>query len=761
MIAASDYCFAKQYLAESGQNCKIRIDGKQILGWDGKPNYEITPIKTAIILGEPLTEQSEIQEVRSYKQLLDWGFMIITSEPNPPWFPGQKVHYKIVPGTTEIQDVGMLPIKRADHYIEFDAYNKRIRLMGRNAGPLGRGPWIDLEPKAKPRPVLHRPKYRLEDYQRYADQILLKRMERWGAYVDTGPQMIEIKELPVMISESNEIVCIPKEHDIPRIGCVGKVGCLDPFTKILVHNVTKGNYETKTIKELYHSADKYCVFSLNKLCRVEEKQLMKVTKKDGELLFEVGGYLFEVLATRNHEFITLDKEGKMVEKQLKDLKIGDYIPQIMGVKHPDNITKLDITTKEVDWRKIEHIEPKKTPLEVYDLQVQDNDNVMLANGLIVHNSGKTFQMNGIVGRIKYKWNDMILLLNDSVNQTFSWALPNQSIGFARLLDKIEEHPMPYPLVFLYPMFTGLETIKFEKEGIGFRISLPFAGVVENYNYFFQGKKEWLLGDSQKYFRQLKEQISQCKSIERVEQEITDGLSPKKGLQPTINKLTAVMEDLWDYNFLDVSSGIPSRWTFEEGGRVAQKYPWIGLYECGVMPVINTAILKLKHFYPQYLRFIIDTVYADQIEKERKNKQKRVWLAIDEIGNIYKRGNRKTPAAEALVTAVTEGRNHQLGTIYTIQNYSMLDTEIRSNTNYLFSLVYSNADEINAIARDFDLGEKDKDDLKTLAPHEMLAISNDKPFVVYHPDGQRYERTGVFRGFGLPPLSQHAFPGARI
>lgn len=600
LIPTSDYCYAKQYLAENHPDCKISIGGKQILVWDGKPNYEMAPLNTAIILGEQLAEGTELQEIRSYKQLTDWGFVIIADKPDSPWFPGQRMHYKIARYEPGMNDIGMLPIKRADHWIEYDQSNKRLRLMGRNAGPLGRGPWTDMENRVKPRQITARLRYRIQDYQQYADQILSRRMDRWKAKVDIGPQMIDIKEVPVMFSVSNELVCIPKERDMPRIGCVGKVG-----------------------------------------------------------------------------------------------------------------------------------------------------------------SGKTFEMNGILGRVKYKWKDEILLLNDSVNQTFNWALPNQSIGFSRTLDRINEFPMPYPLVFLFPTFKGLESIRFQKEGIGFRTSLPFTGVVENYNYFFQGKKEWLLGESQKYFRQLKENIAKCKTIEQIEREVEDNLKDKKGLQSSINKIVATMEDLWDYNFLDVSSGIQSKWCFEKDGVVEEQFPWIGLMELGIMPAINTSILKLKHFYPQYLRFIIDTVYSHQIEMGRRNKQKRVWLAVDEIGNIYKRGNRKTPAAEALVTAVTEGRNHQIGTIYTIQNYSMLDPEIRSNTNYLFSLVYSSADEINAIARDFDLTENDKESLKTLAPHEMLAISNDKPFVVYHPDGERYERTGVFRGFGLPPLSQHSFPGGKM
>jgi len=49
-------------------------------------------------------------------------------------------------------------------------------------------------------------------------------------------------------------------------------------------------------------------------------------------------------------------------------------------------------------------------------------------------------------------------------------------------------------------------------------------------------------------------------------------------------------------------------------------------------------------------------------------------------------------------------------------------------------------------------------LKNLKKGEMVVMSNDKKFVVYDSNGNKYKTTGVFRGDAIPTLSEHMRPG---
>ena len=281
-------------------------------------------------------------------------------------------------------------------------------------------------------------------------------------------------------------------------------------------------------------------------------------------------------------------------------------------------------------------------------------------------------------------------------------------------------------------------------------------MVKAYSYFLKGKEEWILGKSEKYFKNIQGDISECKSLSDVEETLYNNFGQEKSLKPTINKIMSCMQDIWESNFLDISNRIPSNWMFNFDNEQFFDSPYMGLAKMGIVPIIVTSNLKNQHYYPQYKRLIYDKIFNLQLESK---KRKRTWLFVDEIGNIYKRGQTKTVAADSLTRCVTEGRQPQLGVIYTIQNYSKLDEEIRNNTSYLFSLVYSSQEEINAIAADFDLPKNLKDTLKRLKPKEMMAMSNDKKFVIYTPDGNRYEQSGAFKGIGVPALSEHMRPSA--
>jgi hypothetical protein len=375
-------------------------------------------------------------------------------------------------------------------------------------------------------------------------------------------------------------------------------------------------------------------------------------------------------------------------------------------------------------------------------------------------AGKTYSAHGILDHIKWKTNHEIAILNDNSNQSFMWTLPNQSGMQIKYLEKIAETPRALPIIPLYPTTDDIQKQDMLlTDELSQKMSMKFADVVENFDYFFDTKDTWKLGASDKWFRQCKEQIKNATSIDEMEGILVDELGHIKGLKPTINKILSIFRDMMDMNFTDISSGVASTWDFRFNldEKDATENPVIGLMRTGAIPAIITTNLWSKQYYPHYLRYYMDSIYNKQIARN-----KPVWMFVDEVGDIYKKGNKKTVAAESFIRACTQGRQRQLGTIYTIQNYSKLDDEVRNNTNYLLSCIYSDSKEINLISKDFDLSAKRKGELSKLRSHELIAMSNDRPLVIYTFDGERREETGVaYKGFSIPCLSEHRRPGAEL
>lgn len=375
-------------------------------------------------------------------------------------------------------------------------------------------------------------------------------------------------------------------------------------------------------------------------------------------------------------------------------------------------------------------------------------------------SGKTYGAHEIIDNIKWKTNHEIAFLNDNSNQSFMWTLPNQSSMQAKYLEKVGAEPRALPIVPLYPTSDDLKDkdILLGDE-ISQKISMSFADVIEHFDYFFQAKENWKLGASDKWFRQCKDRFKESTSLEEMEDILVEEIGHIKGLKPTIGKIMSIFRDMMDLNFTDISSGVAANWKFvlNMEDKEIETNPIIGLMRAGAIPSIITTNLGRKEYFPNYMRYYMDSIYDMQI-----TRNKPVWMFVDEVGSIYKKGNRKTVAAQSFIKACTEGRQRQLGLIYTIQNYSKLDEEVRNNTNYLLSCIYSDSKEINMIAKDFDLNSRRKSELSKLRNHEVIAMSNDKPFVIYTFDGERREETGVaYKGFTIPCLSEHRRPGTEL
>lgn len=379
-------------------------------------------------------------------------------------------------------------------------------------------------------------------------------------------------------------------------------------------------------------------------------------------------------------------------------------------------------------------------------------------------SGKTLFAHSIIDHAYWKKPKLRLgILNDSLFQTMPWTLPcdrvehsyqKQETIFVKGIRKIGESPLPLPLVFLHPSTDTLRHTVFEDEEIGFRMSLPFDHVIKNYNYFMKHKKEWELGKSAPYFRNIKDDLVKCKNLDEIEEVLTLAVEEDKLNKQSKDKIFSVLIDMFNEKILDVNTGIPSKWIIEKNGKKKEMNPVLACMEAGVIPVLMTQNLMPKDYFPQYMRYLIDSIFEHQIT-ESKLKDEPTWVFIDELPDVSSTENR-TVASYSLRRCVTEGRNPKLGTIFALQNWTKVDPQIRNNTTHLFSY-HNKSREAKAIAKDFDLPTHIEKDIINLQKFRMIGMTHEK-FIVYTTEGERYETSEPIKGMAIMPLSQHQAPG---
>jgi hypothetical protein len=383
----------------------------------------------------------------------------------------------------------------------------------------------------------------------------------------------------------------------------------------------------------------------------------------------------------------------------------------------------------------------------------------------VRGSGKTVLAHSILDHAWWKKPNLRLtILNDSLVQTMPWTMPcsivensniPQSNIFTKGIAKIGEHPLPMPCVFLHPNTDTLKETVLPREEISFKTTIPFEHLIQNYDYFLRGKKEWDLGKSAPYFRNIKEDLVKCKTLEEIEEVLNVAVEEEKLNKQSKDKIFSVLIDIFNQRILDVNTDIPANWKVQKkGDEAVELNPVLACMEAGVVPIVMTQNLLPKEYFPQYMRYFIDSIFEYQVN-EVKFRGESTWMFIDELPDISSTENR-TVAAYSLRRCVTEGRNPKLGTIFALQNWTKVDPLIRNNTTHLFTYI-NKSKEAAAITKDFDLPSHLQRDILSLQKFRMIGMTHEK-FVVYSPDGERYLTDEPIKGMAIMPLSQHQAPG---
>lgn len=455
-------------------------------------------------------------------------------------------------------------------------------------------------------------------------------------------------------------------------------------------------------------------------------------------------------------------------KRKEKIAENDYEDILSSFCSVDNESEKEVTIEKISIPEIPVMITEEGELACLPNE-QDEPTV----GVIgIRGTGKSLFMHGLSDRGYHKWNRKVVVLNDYMNECHTWALPwvyltsnfaNSSMptSFAKELAKIGEATMPLPCVYLTPVTSSLIDIGLKDSGVSYLMSIPFKDIINNFQYYLKEKKEWKMGPTGRYFRKMAEDLISCKTIEEIETAVRTNL-PGKGDAGVRNKIISVMEDIFDRKFLDVNTGVKSKWTVQmKDGHVGKYSPILATMLVGGVPVLQTNDISAKDYFPQYYRYIIQDIFKKQTTDEYFIKnQIKTWLFIDELQSVSST-SKPGPASEVLDKWVAEGRNARGGFFYATQNYSKVTLRVRSNTKYLFCFKLNSSDEINAIAADRDLTLIQKKKIKRLKKFEMLAITSER-FVCYDADGnRRYTDEGeILKGRSLPPLSMHKAPSSK-
>ena len=174
-----------------------------------------------------------------------------------------------------------------------------------------------------------------------------------------------------------------------------------------IKTVTIGEFVDSAVEELHEKIDGYEIFDMPENVKIfvpslspdknmEWKRISALCRhKSPDFLLEVKTRSDRsVKATEYHSFV-VEKEGKIVPIAGKDLKVGDKIPaiNISEILTRNNNSVLVLIKNSVvldEIIEINKIEPSSD--YVYDMTIEDNHTFTTSDGLIIHNTMRSYTM---------------------------------------------------------------------------------------------------------------------------------------------------------------------------------------------------------------------------------------------------------------------------------------------------------------------------------------------------------------------------------
>lgn len=560
---------------------------------------------------------------------------------------------------------------------------------------------------------------------------------------------IPITDIPIMITQSNKILCIPITDEVRHIGATGM--CYDKETEVLTEKGWKLFSELDKT-ELIAQVDPE-TFEISFV-----KPIRYVKKKHTGKMIHIDLPRINLLVTYSHNmFVGLDSlspdsKFKFVparellrgeECRMRIVKEGDYTKPIFE----DVSIGRDKIKRVVNYQG--HVYCVEVPTHLLIVR-RGGDAVLCANT----GTSKTLFINSLVSWQYWSTNNLCLVLNDFQQDTFEWSMPADNDKFIYLLKKINVSPCPTPMVYVFP---STKTLRIEEDFKKFphiKMTLPIEEVIKNVDNYYS------LDKSKVYLGNLLNELTECNSIEEIREVLDENIPERHTMMKY--KLMNIFEALFENNMLNVA--VPDAPAYLEMRNKKGRYYNLTLQTLmasGIIPSVQTSDLRNQDYFAAYIAFIVDSLYRNQYE-DSFFMTKTVSLFVDEIDKIWQ-GHNGDIAKKALNLIGTNGRTARIGMIWSTQHYDQISDQIRGNTKFLFVSRKANAKEVNDIRKDFNIPKSmDKDilNLKTNADEgifELVAMTTEH-FVLYDMiSGKKTISSEAQRGILIPPPSRHHCP----
>ncbi|MEK0371023.1 MAG: hypothetical protein QQN55_07710 [Nitrosopumilus sp.] len=358
----------------------------------------------------------------------------------------------------------------------------------------------------------------------------------------------------------------------------------------------------------------------------------------------------------------------------------------------------------------------------------------------IRRSGKTIFETRLVSNYYHKQNKKCIYMGDPLREMDTHCLEWNKPFFINRLALIGEKTRADPLVFLHPQTNTLQNIMCEDE-VGFRITLPFKELIQDYENVLKGKETWEFKHTVVYFRNLlydddgnikKDGLISCKNIRDIKNLVEKEIPPK--LTGVKDKIVNVMQDILNSKILDLSSNINAKWNVEFPNKEKKfYYPWTSCLLADIIPVIVTSDIRKHFFYPQYMKFIMDDIFKNQTENKLfQMNESEIFMIFPELTSIIDSKN-PTVANDTFNQIVRESGPARIGVIYDTQDIDLVPKFVKKQTTYVFAF-NQDAEGAATLVTDFAALDTFKTDLLRLKTFECIAFSKTAPFHLYDEDG---------------------------
>lgn len=415
-------------------------------------------------------------------------------------------------------------------------------------------------------------------------------------------------------------------------------------------------------------------------------------------------------------------------------------------------------------------------------------------------TGKTFLMHGIGERIFWYWKYPLYHLSDPMEETTTWINPTEKEekeNFINELKMIGEKPRPLPCIYIYPSLEEKRT--YDKNFPSIQTSLPFKDLLDNWADCFgeMPTSQVVEQNKEKFLEFLESNYSKESLMNEINEKIKEICTSKEGKleRGMVGKMRRDFGLIIRSNTCELTTnrkkgdlGIIStkikithiekeiKEEQEDGKIISDLDLTLGLLKKIddspiAVPIFVTRGLigrrwsvgrsRNKTTYKPDTTFLarnMDIILKKQ--ETLKDKTQKVALMADEVQKWC--GKTTDNLARDIVRRLFAERRHKpVICLFSTQDYTRVDEEIRDKAAYCFTLRQKAEKQAKEIQKDFDLDTSDKKAILNLnkKKRECLATTAVKDgFIKYYKDGSKEYTDEPQRGYALPPLSKHLHYG---